>query len=227
MNFVDNDWQEALKEEFSKEYFKKIEAALSEEYSKNITIYPPKEDIFNAFKYTPLHNVKCVIIGQDPYHEEGEAHGLCFSVKPQIKIPPSLRNIYKELKDDLDFDIPDNGYLEKWARQGVFMLNAVLTVREHEADSHKNIGWSKFTDAVINVLNKEDRPIVFILWGGNARKKKKLLDNPKHLILEANHPSPLSANRGGFFGTKPFSKTNDFLISHGVQAIDWKIDNMQ
>jgi uracil-DNA glycosylase len=166
-----------------------------------------------------------VILGQDPYHGPGQAHGLCFSVQPQVDIPPSLVNIYKELHDDLGCYIPDNGYLVKWARQGVLLLNTVLTVRAHEAFSHRNIGWEEFTDAAIRVLNEQDRPIVFILWGRPAQAKKVMLHNPKHLILEAPHPSPLSASRG-FFGSRPFSKTNAFLQANGIEPIDWQIENL-
>ena len=166
-----------------------------------------------------------VILGQDPYHGENQAHGLCFSVKPGVEIPPSLVNIYKELQDDLGCTIPNHGYLTKWAKQGVLMLNTVLTVRAHQANSHRGIGWEEFTDAAIRVLNEQDRPIVFILWGRPAQMKKSMLNNPKHLILEAPHPSPLSSYRG-FFGSKPFSQTNDFLVAHGEEAIDWQIDEL-
>lgn len=166
-----------------------------------------------------------VILGQDPYHDVGQAHGLCFSVKPDVKIPPSLVNIYQELRDDLGCTIPNNGYLVKWAKQGVMLLNTVLTVRAHSANSHRGIGWEEFTDAAIRVLNEQDRPIVFILWGRPAQKKKAMLNNPKHLILESPHPSPLSA-RGGFFGSRPFSKTNDFLEENGLTPIDWQIENV-
>ena len=166
-----------------------------------------------------------VILGQDPYHGDGQAHGLCFSVQPQVAIPPSLENIYKELQDDLGCYIPNNGYLEKWAKQGVLLLNTVLTVRAHQANSHRGIGWEQFTDAAIKILNQQDRPIVFILWGRPAQQKKAMLNNPHHLILEAPHPSPLSAYRG-FFGSKPFSQTNKFLEEHGVAPIDWQIENI-
>ncbi|MBR7076136.1 MAG: uracil-DNA glycosylase, partial [Lachnospiraceae bacterium] len=180
-------------------------------------------DLFNAFHFTPLHEVKVVILGQDPYHNEGQAHGLCFSVQKGVEIPPSLLNIYKELQDDLNCTMPSSGYLKKWADQGVLLLNTVLTVRAHEANSHKGIGWEEFTDAAIRILNEQDRPIVFMLWGSNAREKKKMLNNPKHLILEAPHPSPLSAYRG-FFGCRHFSKCNAFLIKNGLDPIDWQID---
>ena len=187
-------------------------------------IYPPSTDIFNAFAFTPLPEVKVVILGQDPYHEPGQAMGLSFSVHKGIRIPPSLVNIYAELQDDLGCYVPDNGDLTKWARQGVLLLNTVLTVRAHQANSHRGIGWEEFTDAAIRVLAEEDRPMVFILWGTPARKKKALLHNPKHMILESPHPSPLSAY-GGFFGSRPFSKTNAYLEQCGLSPIDWQIEN--
>lgn len=224
MAAINNDWLEPLKPEFSKEYYKKLYTKVVEEYKTNV-VFPPSEEIFTAFELTPLQEVKVVIIGQDPYHNVGQAHGLCFSVKPEVDIPPSLVNIYKELHDDLGCKIPNNGYLVKWAKQGVLMLNTVLTVRAHQANSHKGIGWEEFTNAAIEILNKQDRPIVFILWGAPAQTKKKMLNNPNHLILEAPHPSPLSAYRG-FFGSKPFSKTNAFLVSHGLEQIDWQIEDV-
>ena len=192
---------------------------------KTHTIYPPADDIFNAFHFTPLEQVKVVILGQDPYHEPGQAHGLCFSVKPDVEVPPSLVNIYKELQDDLGCRIPNNGYLVKWAKQGVLMLNTVLTVRAHQANSHRGIGWEQFTDAVIRAVDAQDRPIVFLLWGRPAQMKKSMLHNPKHLILEAPHPSPLSAYRG-FFGCKHFSQTNAFLEKNGLAPIDWQIEDV-
>lgn len=222
---IKDKWYEALKPEFDKQYYKDLYDRVSAEYNSEFTIYPPADDIFNAFDFTPLDKVKCVILGQDPYHEPNQAHGLCFSVKPEVKIPPSLVNIYKELKEDIGCYIPNNGYLEKWAKQGVLMLNTVLTVRAHQANSHKNIGWEKFTDAAIRVLNQEDRPIVFILWGAPAQKKQSMLNNPKHLILTAAHPSPLSAHKG-FFGSRPFSQTNAFLEQNGIEPIDWQIENI-
>lgn len=222
---IKDKWYEALKPEFDKQYYKDLYDRVSAEYNSEFTIYPPADDIFNAFDFTPLDKVKCVILGQDPYHEPNQAHGLCFSVKPEVKIPPSLVNIYKELKEDIGCYIPNNGYLEKWAKQGVLMLNTVLTVRAHQANSHKNIGWEKFTDAAIRVLNQEDRPIVFILWGAPAQKKQSMLNNPKHLILTAAHPSPLSAHKG-FFGSRPFSQTNTFLEQNGIEPIDWQIENI-
>ncbi|MDY2939075.1 MAG: uracil-DNA glycosylase, partial [Fusicatenibacter sp.] len=192
---------------------------------RNYTVYPPADDIFNAFHFTPLEQVKVVILGQDPYHEPGQAHGLCFSVKPDVEIPPSLVNIYRELESDLGCYIPNNGYLEKWARQGVLMLNTVLTVRAHQANSHKDIGWEEFTDAAIRVLADQDRPMVFILWGKPAQRKKAMITNPAHLVLESAHPSPLSAYRG-FFGSRPFSRTNEYLESSGLTPIDWQIENV-
>lgn len=224
MSAISNDWLEPLKPEFSKEYYRKLYTKVVEEYKTHV-IFPPSDDIFNAFALTPLQEVKVVILGQDPYHNTGQAHGLCFSVKPDVDVPPSLVNIYKELQDDLGCYIPNNGYLVKWAEQGILMLNTVLTVRAHQANSHRGIGWEEFTDAAIKILNKQDRPIVFILWGGPAQAKKKMLNNPKHLILEAPHPSPLSAYRG-FFGSKPFSKTNEFLSQNGLKPIDWQIENV-
>ncbi|MBE5870771.1 MAG: uracil-DNA glycosylase [Lachnospiraceae bacterium] len=224
MAAISNDWLEPLKPEFSKEYYKDLYRKIVEEYRTHV-IFPPSDDIFNAYSLTPLHEVKVVIIGQDPYHNVGQAHGLCFSVKPDVDIPPSLVNIYKELHDDLGCTIPNNGYLVKWAKQGVLMLNTVLTVRAHQANSHRGIGWEEFTDATIRILDRQDRPIVFILWGTPAQKKKQMLHNSKHLILEAPHPSPLSAYRG-FFGSRPFSKTNAFLEENGLTPIDWQIENV-
>ena len=197
---------------------------MKEEYQTR-QIFPDADDIFNAFDFTPLSEVKVVILGQDPYHDVGQAHGLCFSVKPDVKIPPSLVNIYKELHDDLGCTIPNNGYLVKWAKQGVLLLNTVLTVRAHAANSHRGIGWEEFTDAAIRILNEQDRPIVFILWGRPAQRKELMLNNPRHLILKAPHPSPLSAS-SGFFGSKPFSKTNAFLEKNGLTPIDWQIENV-
>lgn len=221
---IDNDWLAPLQAEFRKPYYAELYKFVSNEYNTT-QVFPPSDDIFNAFHMTPLGEVKVVIIGQDPYHEPGQAHGLCFSVKPGVEIPPSLVNIYKELQDDLGCYIPNNGYLVKWARQGVLMLNTVLTVRAHRANSHHGRGWEEFTDAAIRALNTQDRPIVFILWGKPAQSKKSMLNNPNHLILEAPHPSPLSAYRG-FFGSKPFSKTNAFLKEKGVEPIDWQIENI-
>ncbi len=224
MSAINNDWLEAVGEEFHQPYYTELYKFVKSEYSKAV-IYPNAEDIFNAFHFTPLSNVKVVILGQDPYHNEGQAHGLCFSVKPQVEVPPSLVNIYKELQEDLGCYIPNNGYLEKWARQGVLLLNTVLTVRAHLANSHQGMGWERFTDAVIQAVNAQDRPIVFLLWGRPAQLKKSMLNNPKHLILEAPHPSPLSAYRG-FFGSKHFSKANAFLQKTGIEPIDWQIENL-
>lgn len=224
MSAINNDWLEAIGEEFHKEYYKNLYEFVKKEYNTTV-VYPKADDLFNAFHFTPLAKVKVVIIGQDPYHNENQAHGLCFSVQPQVDIPPSLVNIYKELKDDIGCEIPNNGYLRKWADQGVLLLNTVLTVRAHQAASHQGKGWEQFTDAVIEAVNAQDRPIVFILWGRPAQMKKKMLTNPKHLILEASHPSPLSAYRG-FFGSKPFSQTNAFLKEHGMEPIDWQIENV-
>ncbi len=224
MAAIDNDWLEPLTPEFHKEYYRKLFTKVKEEYNTR-QIFPAADDIFTAFHLTPLKEVKVVILGQDPYHNDGQAHGLCFSVKPDVEIPPSLVNIYQELHDDLGCYIPDNGYLVKWAKQGVLLLNTVLTVRAHAANSHRNIGWEEFTDACIRICNEQDRPMVFILWGKPAQMKKSMLNNPKHLILEAPHPSPLSAFRG-FFGSRPFSKTNDFLVKNGLDPIDWQIENI-
>ena len=222
---ISNDWLEPLKKEFDKSYYKELYKKIVTEYDNKMQIFPDSDDIFNAFHFTPLSEVKVVILGQDPYHNIGQAHGLCFSVKPEVATPPSLVNIYKELRDDCGCYIPNNGYLKKWSEQGVLMLNTVLTVRAHEANSHKGWGWEQFTDAAIEVLNKIDRPIVYILWGAPAQKKKSMLNNPKHLILMAPHPSPLSSYRG-FFGSKPFSQTNEFLRNNGIKEIDWQIENI-
>lgn len=218
------EWLEALQGEFRKPYYRNLFQTINEEY-KSRRVFPPGEDIFNAFHFTPLSQVKVVILGQDPYHNYGQAHGLCFSVRKGVEIPPSLVNIYKELHDDLGCYMPNNGCLEKWARQGVLLLNTVLTVRAHQANSHRDLGWEEFTDAAIRALDERDQPIVFILWGRPARMKKKMLHNSNHLILEAPHPSPLSAG-GGFFGSKPFSQTNAFLESRGLAPIDWQIENI-
>ena len=221
---ISNDWQQPLEVEFKKPYYKDLYKKVLEEY-RSRQIFPNPDDIFNAFHLTPLKDVKVVILGQDPYHNDGQAHGLCFSVKPDVEVPPSLVNIYKELQDDLGCRIPNNGYLVKWAKQGVLMLNTVLTVRAHQANSHRGIGWEQFTDAVIRAVDAQDRPIVFLLWGRPAQMKKSMLHNPKHLILEAPHPSPLSAYRG-FFGCKHFSQTNAFLEKNGLAPIDWQIEDV-
>ena len=219
MAAINNDWLDALKGEFKKPYYKKLFETVNEEY-RTRQIFPPADDIFNAFHLTPLHNVKAVILGQDPYHNVGQAHGLCFSVKKGVDIPPSLVNIYKELHDDLGCTIPNHGCLTKWAEQGVLMLNTVLTVRAHQANSHKDIGWEEFTDAAIRVLAEERENLVFILWGSYAQKKGAFIDRNKHLVLSSAHPSPLSAYNG-FFGNKHFSKTNEYLKTHGKTEINW------
>ena len=224
MAAISNDWLGPMSVEFKKPYYRKLYETVKHEYETR-EIYPAPDDIFNAFAFTPLKDVKVVILGQDPYHEPGQAHGLCFSVKPEVDVPPSLVSIYKELHEDCGCYIPNNGYLKKWADQGVLLLNTVLTVRAHAAHSHKDIGWEEFTDAAIRVLNEQDRPMVFILWGKPAQMKKAMLNNPAHLILEAPHPSPLSAYRG-FFGSRPFSRTNKFLTGHGLAPIDWQIENI-
>ncbi|MCR5339170.1 MAG: uracil-DNA glycosylase [Lachnospiraceae bacterium] len=217
-------WEAAMRPEFSKPYYRKLFETVKEEYQKG-PVFPPSSEVLSAFELTPLEEVKVVIIGQDPYHGPGQAHGLCFSVKPDVEIPPSLVNIYKELQDDLGCYIPNNGYLVKWAKQGVLLLNTVLTVRAHQANSHRGIGWEEYTDAAIRALDEQDRPMVFILWGSPAQRKAAMLHNPKHLILKAPHPSPLSAYRG-FFGSKPFSQTNAFLEENGIAPIDWQIENV-
>lgn len=223
-NILKNDWKELLEDEFSKDYYQTLRQFLIEEY-KTKKIYPDKYDIFNALHFTPYKDIKVVILGQDPYHGPGQAHGLSFSVNPGVKTPPSLLNIYKELNSDLGCYIPNNGYLKKWADQGVLLLNTSLTVRAGEANSHKNIGWQVFTDKIISLVNEKDDPVVFLLWGNNAIKKKELITNKRHLILTSVHPSPLSASRG-FFGSKPFSKINNFLISVNKDPIDWQIENI-
>jgi len=220
----DNDWQDLLKGEMQKDYYIKLKESLAEEY-KTKTIYPDRNDIFNALDYTSYKDTKVVILGQDPYHGPDQAYGLAFSVKSGVRTPPSLVNIYKELKEDLGCYIPNNGVLTKWAEEGVLLLNASLTVRAGEANSHRKIGWGIFTDNIIKLLNEREDPIVFILWGNNAIKKETLISNSHHYIIKSYHPSPLSASRG-FFGTKPFSKTNEFLISIGKEPIDWQIENI-
>ena len=216
-----NEWDAILKEEFEKEYYLKIRRILAAEY-KNHTVYPDMYDIFNALKFTPFSDVKAVIIGQDPYHEPNQAHGLSFSVQKGIDIPPSLHNIYKEMESDLGITPPSHGDLSSWAKQGVLLLNATLTVRAHQANSHATIGWQVFTDKVISLLNESASPIAFLLWGSFAKRKGELITNPRHLVLTSAHPSPLSAFRG-FFGSRPFSKINAFLTQNGRTPIDWKI----
>lgn len=219
---IGNEWDELLREEFKKEYYLKLREFLKSEYSTR-RIYPNMYDIFNSLKYTSYSDVKAVIIGQDPYHGAGQAHGLCFSVQKGTAVPPSLQNIYKELYADLGIPPASHGYLKKWADSGVLLMNAVLTVREGQANSHKGMGWEIFTDKVIELLNNRDKPIVFLLWGGNAKQKMRLITNPKHLILQAAHPSPLSAYNG-FFGCRHFSKANEFLTANGMDPVDWRVD---
>lgn len=220
----DNDWQGLLEEEMKKDYYLKLREFLVEEY-RTKTIYPNMHDIFNALHYTSYKDTKVVILGQDPYHGPNQAYGLAFSVKEGVRIPPSLLNMYKELRDDLGSYIPNNGVLTKWAEEGVLLLNTSFTVRGGEANSHSKIGWEVFTDHIIKLLNQREDPIVFILWGNNAIKKQVFITNPKHYIIKSVHPSPLSASRG-FFGSKPFSKTNKFLESIGKDPIDWQIENI-
>lgn len=216
-----NDWDELLKGEFEKKYYLKLRQFLKNEYSTR-RIYPDMYNIFNALKSTAYADVKAVILGQDPYHGAGQAHGLCFSVQKGVAVPPSLVNIYKELHDDVGFVIPNHGNLTDWTKQGVLLLNTVLTVREGQANSHRGMGWEIFTDRVISLLNQRSKPIVFLLWGGNAKAKRELITNPAHLVLTAAHPSPLSAYNG-FFGCRHFSRTNQFLVSTGQEPIDWQI----
>ncbi|MDD6881812.1 MAG: uracil-DNA glycosylase [Firmicutes bacterium] len=221
MVHIGNDWDEILAEEFDKEYFLNLRDFLKKEYEEQ-TIYPPKEDIFNALRYSSYENTKVVILGQDPYHEPNQAHGLCFSVNKGVQIPPSLVNIYKEIENDLGITPPDHGYLEKWAKQGVLLLNNVLTVRKGQANSHRGKGWEEFTDSVARHLNEREAPMVFILWGSNARAKEALITNKNHMIIAGPHPSPLSAYRG-FFGGGYFSKANRFLEITGQKPIDWDL----
>jgi len=221
---LNNDWNDLLKDEFKKEYYQNLKQFLIEEY-KTKTIYPDINDIFNALKFTSYKDTKVLILGQDPYHGPNQSHGLAFSVKKGVRIPPSLINIYKELNSDLGCYIPNNGYLKSWADQGVLLLNTVLTVRAHEANSHRKRGWEIFTDRIISLLNEREDPVVFILWGNPAIAKMKLITNNRHFIITSVHPSPLSASRG-FFGSKPFSKANDFLTSINKTPINWQIENI-
>lgn len=221
MTSLPKDWQKALGEEFDKPYYKSLLAYLKEERDEH-EIFPPEDEVFSAFHLTPYKDVKVLILGQDPYHDNNQAHGLCFSVKPGIRTPPSLVNIYKEMKTDVGTTTPDHGYLVRWAEQGVLMINAVLTVRAHQPNSHKSKGWEKFTDAVIKMVSAKEDHVVFLLWGGYAKKKAKLVDKSKHTIIEGTHPSPLSA-KNGFFGSKPFSAINKVLKANGKDAIDWQI----
>ena len=220
----ENDWEELLRPEMEKEYYQKLRGFLINEY-KTKTIYPDMFSIFNALHYTSYRDTKVVILGQDPYHGPNQAHGLAFSVNPGVRIPPSLLNIYKELKTDLGCYIPNNGYLKKWADQGVLLLNTSLTVRASDANSHSKIGWEIFTDYVIKMLNEREEAVIFILWGNNAKSKIRLITNSRHYIIKSVHPSPLSANRG-FFGSRPFSKVNQILESLEKKAIDWQIENI-
>ncbi len=218
---LNNTWDSLLQGEFQKEYYQKLRQILAREYQTQ-TIYPDMHDIFNALKTTDYPDVKAVILGQDPYHGPGQAHGFCFSVKPGVEPPPSLKNIYKELQTELGIPIPQTGHLLPWAKQGVLLLNTVLTVRAGQANSHKNLGWEILTDKVISLLNQREEPMVFLLWGANARAKQTLITNPNHLILSCAHPSPLSAFNG-FFGCGHFKKCNEFLTSYGIAPIDWTL----
>ncbi len=225
MKFFNNDWDDALADEFEKDYFKQLLTKVDEEYAK-YKVYPARGKIFSALTNCPLSDVKVVILGQDPYHEEGQAHGMSFSVLPGVDIPPSLKNIYKEIENEYGYPAPNHGYLMKWAKQGVLLLNATLTVRAHLANSHSKFGWQKFTDRVIEEVSKQDKPVVFILWGNNAISKEKLIDKSKHLVLKSVHPSPLSAY-AGFFGNNHFKLANEFLKEHGREEIDWRIEDIK
>ena len=215
-----NDWDTVLSDEIQKDYFKDLMDEINKRYDSN-TIYPPKEDVFKAFRMTSYENTKVVILGQDPYHGENQAEGLSFSVRPGVEMPPSLKNIFKELHDDLGIEMPNNGSLVHWAEEGVLLLNSVLTVEANKPASHKDLGWETFTDAVIKKLNEKETPVVFIFWGAYARSKKKYITSDRHLIIESPHPSPFSAY-SGFYGSKPFSKTNDFLETNKIKKIDWR-----
>ena len=221
MVHIGNSWDSILAEEFKSDWYMQLREFLKYEYS-HFRVYPNMYDIFNALKYTDYYDVKAVIVGQDPYHGPGQAHGLCFSVKEGIEPPPSLKNIFSELNADIGVPIPRSGELTKWAKRGVLLLNTALTVREGQANSHKGKGWEKLTDAIISKLNAREKPMVFILWGGNARSKKTLIDGRRHLILESAHPSPLSAYNG-FFGNRHFSRTNQFLAQNGIEPINWDL----
>ncbi len=224
MQFFNNGWDKVLEDEFEKDYFKSLLSKVDEEYSK-YTVYPPRGKIFSALKNCDINDVKVVILGQDPYHEEGQAHGMCFSVLPGVDIPPSLKNIYKEIESEYGFKPPNHGCLASWAKQGVLLLNTTLTVRAHLANSHSNFGWQKFTDRVIEEVNKQEKPVVFILWGRNAISKRPLIDETRHLVLTSAHPSPLSAY-AGFFGNGHFIKANEFLKNHNRGEINWKIEDI-
>ena len=219
---INATWDKFLNEEFQKPYFKELSEFLKREY-RTKTIYPPKKEVFSSFYFTDMDKVKVVILGQDPYHEPGQACGMCFAVKPGVRLPPSLQNIYKEIQDDLGIPMNyNNGYLVKWAKQGVLLINSVMTVEKGRANSHAGHGWETFTNNVIEKINTLDQPVVYLLWGNNARQKKQLITNPKHLILETVHPSPLSVYRG-FFGCRHFSKANEFLVKNGAEPIDWRM----
>ena len=224
MRIFKNDWEQYLTEEMQKPYYRELRQFLINQY-RTVQVFPGMYDIFNALHYTSYADTKVLILGQDPYHEPGQAHGMAFSVKPGVKTPPSLVNIYKELKDDIGMEIPDHGYLQSWAKQGVLLLNTCLTVRAHQANSHKGKGWEIFTDRVIQLLNERREPIVFILWGANAKSKTKLITSPQHLILTGAHPSPLSAYNG-FFGGRYFSATNEFLEKNGQSPIYWNLNDV-
>lgn len=219
---IGNEWDALLADEIKKDYYLRLREFLKQEYSQ-CRIYPPMNDIFNALRCTSYSDVKAVILGQDPYHGAGQAHGMCFSVRKGTPPPPSLQNIFKELKADIGVEPPPHGELTAWAQQGVLLLNTVLTVREGQANSHRGMGWENFTDRIIELLNEREKPMVFLLWGGNARSKARLVTSPQHLVLQCAHPSPLSAYNG-FFGCRHFSKTNEFLEQNGIQPIDWKLD---
>ena len=218
---IGNDWDALLADEFHSEYYAQIRRVHKKEYAEH-EVYPPMEDIFNALRYTAYADVKAVLLGQDPYHGPGQAQGLCFSVRPGVPLPPSLQNIFTELQNDMGLPAPHSGSLIPWAKEGVLLLNTTLTVRRGEPNSHSKIGWTRFTDAIIQKLNAHERPIVFLLWGGNARSKKKFITNPNHLVLETVHPSPLSVYQG-FFGCRHFSQCNEFLMQHGIAPIDWTL----
>ena len=220
---IGNEWDALLAEEFEKDYYLRLRDFLKQEYH-NGPVYPPMQDMFNALRYTSYSDVKIVLLGQDPYHGPGQAHGMCFSVRPGVPMPPSLQNIFKELHDDIGMFTPQSGCLIPWAREGVLLMNTVLTVRDGQPNSHKNQGWEQLTDRIISLLSERETPMVFLLWGANARKKKELITKPQHLILECAHPSPLSAHRG-FFGCGHFSQANQFLYDHGIEPVDWNAVN--
>jgi uracil-DNA glycosylase len=221
---IPDEWLRLVSDELHKPYFSKLEQFVDAE-RKAYTVFPPEQDVFNALKYTPYEQVNVLLLGQDPYHDDNQAHGLCFSVRPGIKPPPSLMNMFKELHDDVGFRIPNNGYLVPWATQGILMLNAVLTVRAHTPNSHKNHGWETFTDVIIKQVNAKESPVVFVLWGGYAQKKLPLIDTTRHTVVQAAHPSPLSA-RSGFFGSRPFSQINQALKKAGKPEIDWELPDL-